>query len=173
MKYKRICCSLALSIILALLITVPATPTHAVGEHIGLYPPSGRIGDWIEVDGWNFEPNQTLLIYFSSEEAEEGELFGEYITAYENILQVSTDNDGYFTHTYHFQVPEALTDGEVIEDVHGGYYYVYAISPQSDFIVKVEGFIVLNGEIDLDLEEGTVSTEVTISGEFSSGLLIS
>ncbi len=166
MKYKRICYSLALSIILALLITVPANPAHATGEHFGLYPNQGRIGDWIEVDGSNFESSQLLAIYFSSEEAEEGDEIGVAVTTYEKILQVAIDSDGYFTHTYHFQVPDALTDGEVIEDVHGGEYYAYATYyPHSDEIVAVRGFTVLDGEIELDLEEGTVGTEVTISGE--------
>jgi hypothetical protein len=166
MKYKRICGSLALIITLTLLIMVPATPTHAITEHIGLYPNQGRIGDWIEVDGWYFESDKLVAIYLSSEKAEEGELFGEAITVYEEILKVSIDSDGDFTHTYHFQVPDALTDGDVIEDVHGGYYYVYAAYyPHDDHIVEIRGFTVLNGEIELDLEEGIVGTEVTINGE--------
>lgn len=166
MKYKRIYGSLVLIIILALLITIPATPAHAITEHIGLYPPQGRIGDWIEVDGWYFDPSQLVALYFSSEEAEEGESFGEAITTYQKILQVSTDSSGYFTHTYHFQVPDALTDGDVIEDVHGGNYYVYATYyPHDDQIVEIRGFTVLDGEIEPDPEEGIVGTEVTISGE--------
>jgi len=165
MKYKRICRTLALSIILALLVPASAVPAYAAGEFIGLYPDEGEIGDWIEVDARNFSPNQVLYIYLSSYKAEEDEQIGVEVTAYEQILTVTTDNNGDFTHTYHFQVPDALTDGEVIEDVHGGNYYVYITYLHSDFIIKTDVFIVLDGEIELDLEEGTVGTEVTISGE--------
>ena len=164
MKYKRICRILVLSIILALLIPASAIPAYAVGEFIGLYPNQGRIGDWIEVDGQNFEPNTVFYLYLSSDKAELDDLIGFDVTAYKHVVTAMTDETGSFTHTYHFQVPDALTDGDVIEDVHGGTYYVYATHFLSEFIVEFAGLVVLNGEIELDLEEGTVGTEVTISG---------
>ena len=164
MKYKRICRILSLSIILALLVPASAIPTHAAGESIGLHPNQGRIGDRIEVEGKNFDPSTVLRLYFSSEKADEDDLIDFDITTYEQILTVTTDSEGSFVKTYTFTLPDALTDGDVIEDVHGGIYYVYAVYLHSEFIVAIKGFTVLNGEIELDLEEGTVGTEVTISG---------
>ncbi len=62
-------------------------------------------------------------------------------------------------------MPDRLTDGSHEEDVHGGDYYVYAIYAGTKEIVAVAKFTVIDGEIELDPEEGTVGSEVEISGE--------
>ena len=165
MKYNKICCILALSIILALLVPVSATPAHAAGGSIALYPDEGEIGDRIEIDGWDFNADKRVFIYFSSDKADEGDEIGDQVTAYKQVVIAFTDADGDFAHSYHFDVPDELTGGEHREDVHGGEYYVYATYHRSKCIIEVERFTVINGEIELNLEEGPVGTEVEISGE--------
>jgi len=48
--------------------------------------------------------------------------------------------------------------------VHGGKYYVYATYAGNDYIRATADFTVIAGEITLDPEEGTVGTEVKITG---------
>jgi len=153
MKHNRICCILALSIILALLVPVSAIPAQAAGEVIALRPTEGKIGDPVEIHTSGFDVEKVLRIYFSSDKADVGDDIDAEVTAYEHI-----------TH-HEFRVPDKLTDGKVEEDVHGGDYYFYAIYSGSKRIIAVATFTVIDGEIELDPEEGTVGTEVKISGE--------
>ena len=169
MKYNKICCLLALSIILALLLSVFAIPSHAAGGVIALDPEEGKIDKRIEVDGGGFNA-KAVCIYFSSDKADVGDNIDSQVTAYEkvvtaSVVTASTDAGGDFTRTYDFTVPEALTDGGHKEDVHGGDYYVYATYSTSKEIIAVATFTVIDGEIWLSPEEGTVGTEVEISGE--------
>ena len=165
MKYIKICCFLALSIILVLLLSVSAIPSHAAGGFISLDPDEGKIGDRIEIDGGGYDANEAVCIYFSSDKADEGDDIDSKVTAYERVVTASTDADGDFIRTYEFAVPDALTDGRDEEDVHGGDYYVYATYYHSEDIIAVATFTVIDGEIWLSPEEGTVGTEVEISGE--------
>jgi len=165
MKYNKICCLLALSIILALLLPVFAIPSHAAGRVIALDPEEGKIDKRIEVDGGGFNANEAVCIYFSNDKADEGDNIDSQVTAYEKVVMASTDAGGDFTRTYDFTVPEALTDGGHKEDVHGGDYYVYATYSRSQGIIAVARFTVIDGEIEIDPEEGTVGSEVEISGE--------
>jgi len=169
MKHSKICCLLALSIILALLVPLSPVPTHAASGFLSLYPFEGEIGDFIKADGWGFEAGKKVLLYFSSNEADVGDKIDKEVTAYEELMSASAGPDGHFTSPCYFIVPEALTDGRREEDVHGGDYYVYAIhiniSPPSSEIVAAVKFTVIDGEIELDPEDGTVGSEVEISGE--------
>ena len=165
MKYSKICHILALSIILALLVPVSTAPAHAAGASIDLYPNEGEIGDRIEIEGCDFNANQLVFIYLSSDIAEKGDEIDVEVTAYERVARANINADGGFALTYLFYVPDELSDGEDREDVHGGDYYIYATYIPSKHIVAVAGFTVIDGEIELDLEEGTVGTEVKISGE--------
>ncbi len=165
MKYNKICCLLALSIILALLLPVFAIPSHAAGRAIALDPEEGKIGKRIEIDGSGFNANKAVCIYFSRDKADEGDNIDSQVTAYEKVAMASTDAAGDFTRSYEFVVPDALTDGKRKEDVHGGDYYVYATYSTSKEIIGVATFTVIDGEIELSLEEGTVGVEVEISGE--------
>ncbi len=164
MKLSRIGHILALSVILTLLIPLLPTPVHAA-EYLFVYPPQGKIGDSIEVDGFSFRENDIVFIYFSSQKAELGDLIDEDVTAYEHIKIANTDDEGSFDRTYIFYLPDALTDGEDIEDVHSGNYYFYAVYVHSDQIAAIALFIVIDGEISLDIEEGVVGTEVEVSGQ--------
>jgi len=152
MKYSKICCLLALSTAIALLLSVSAA-TWVVAAAIRVDPHEGRIGDWVEIRCWGFE--KSTRIYFSSDEADEGDYIDKDVTAYERI-SISGDI---------FTVPDRLTDGRDDEDVHGGIYYVYAAYIGVKEIIAVDTFTVIDGEIELDPEEGTVGSEVEISGE--------
>jgi hypothetical protein len=164
MKSNKVCYFLALSIILVLLVPVSAVPTYAASGAISLTPSQGKIGDWIEINGWGFDANKAVYIYFSSHEASVGDDIDEAI-AYKRLTIAGTDADGAFTRSYSFAVPEELADGRVKEDVHGGDYYVYVTSYPSKSILSVAIFTVIDGEIEVDPEEGTVGSEVKISGE--------
>jgi len=165
MKYSKICHILVLSIILALLVPVSTALASAAGASIIPYPNEGKIGDRIEIEGSDFNPNQLVFIYFSSDIAQRGDYIDGEVTAYEQVAIVNVDPDGLFSLTYIFYVPDELSDGEHREDVHGGDYYLYAIYIPNNVIVAVTGFTVIDGEIELDIDEGTVGTEVEISGE--------
>ena len=75
---------------------------------------------------------------------------------------MNVDEDGQFD-TY-FYVPDELTDGEDDEVVYGGTYYVYITYDDDDEIVTVTEFTVIAAEIELYPDEGSVGTEVEITG---------
>jgi hypothetical protein len=164
MKVSRIGSILALSLILSLLITLIPTPVHAA-EYLFLYPYKGEVGTWMEINGTSFRENDTVSIYFSSQKAAIGDSIDEKVTAYEQIITLNTDDTGTFSNPYNFFLPDALTDGEEMEDVHSGTYYFYAVYYRSYEIVASIPFTVVYGEISLDIEEGAVGTEVAISGQ--------
>ena len=152
MKLSKIYRLLALSTILALLLSVSAGTAQAAGT-IVLDPTEGKIGDWFGVDCQGFDASKVVRLYFSSDKAKVGNKIDAQVTAYERITG------------YTFTVPDRLTDGSYEEDVHGGDYYVYAIYGGSQEIVAMATFTVIDGEICLDPEEDTVGSEVEISGE--------
>jgi hypothetical protein len=164
MRYTKIGYRLALSIILALLITLTAVPARAAGV-IALYPSQGEIGDSIRINGAGFESLGILFIYFSSDKAEKGDFIGDEVTTYKQIGVAVMNGDGIFSNPIYFDVPDTLTRGEESIDVHDGTYYVYATYHHEPRIISVTGFVVIHGEIELDLTEGTVGSEVQISGQ--------
>jgi len=151
MKDNKIYYFLALSTVLALLLSVSVGTTQVAGASIRLDPKEGKIGDWVEVDLWGFAG--PVRVYFSSDEADVGDAIDDEVTAY---MRTNIEN---------FRVPDRLEDGSIKEDVHGGEYYVYAARVGSKEIIAVAKFTVIDGEIWLDPEEGTVGGEVEISGE--------
>ena len=165
MKHTRIGYLLVLSLILALLVSALAVPISAAEEgSIGVYPGEGKIGDVITISGGGFKASKTVYFYLSSREAGVGDDIDK-TSAYELVVKTATTADGDFISSPIFIVPDKLTDGRVKEDVHGGGYYVYVTYSDSDEIIAVARFTVIDGEIELDPEEGTVGTEVEISGE--------
>jgi hypothetical protein len=164
MRYIKIGYRLALSIILALLITLNAVPAQAAGV-IGLYPREGEIGDSIRINGAGFKPHGILFFYLSSDEAEKGDYIGDEVTTYKKIGIAVMNGAGIFSDPIYFDVPDTLTCGEESVDVHDGIYYVYATYHHEPCIISLTGFIVIKGEIELDLAEGTVGSEVQISGQ--------
>ena len=107
MKYRKIFPILLLSIILSLVTMFPATPAYA-GENVHLSPEEGEIGDKIDVEGYGFDADTTLRIYFSSDEADDGDDIDTEVTAYESTGIKWASADGELTTT--FTVPGKLTD---------------------------------------------------------------
>ncbi len=166
MKYKRILHMLVVGILLSLMIVaLPASQVFALSEDIDLNPEEGKIGDRIDIDGENFEPSlyTDVDIYFSADEAEAGDKIDDEVDNYELVKEsVSVDVDGDFG--TRFNVPDELTNGDEDEDVQGGTYYVYVTAENDDEILAVAEFTVISAEIELDPDEGTVGTEVEITG---------
>jgi len=166
MKYNKILRVLALGIIFLLLMVVfPVVPTYAAGGVIKLHPNEGKIGDTIEIDGYSFDADKAVRLYFSSDKADEGTSIDAQVTAYEYIGMVSIDADGDFSTRFDFRVPDELSDGSKREYVHGGHYYVYVVYYGQQTISAIDRFTVIKGEIEVDPEQGRVGTEVKISGE--------
>lgn len=168
MRHSKIGYFLILGIILALLGLLSPGPAHALPKAIYLLPSKGKIGDWIGVNVYNFSPAKVVDIYLSSDEAGIDDTIGRQVTAYQHMVEDSTVGStfgGTFASMRFFIVPDRLTDGEDKEDVHGGEYYVCATYPPSTTIVCAATFTVIDGEIEIDPEEGAVGSEVEISGE--------
>ncbi len=165
MKYSKIFRTLALAVILAMLAaTVPAIPTYAVtgDEDIDVYPSKGEIDDEINIDGFDFETNDGVYIFFSREEADVDDDI-DTVDAYALLQTKSTNDNGDFSTD--FDVPDELTDGDDDEDVRGGDYYVYVTYSRHSDIVAKDDFTVIGGDLELDPDEGPVGTEVEITGE--------
>ena len=173
MRYSRIFLALTLAAILSLLaIAIPASPALAA-EDVDLDPNEGEIGDRVEVDGDDFDASTEsttvyITIYFSSEEADVDDDIDDDVENYEVVKSRKSVNE-YGDFDTSFYVPSALTDGDDDEDVHGGTYYVYVTYKDNDNIEAMAGFTVIAGTIELDTEEGTVGTEVEISGSYFDG----
>jgi hypothetical protein len=166
MKSKKIFRILAVGAVLALLVAmIPAIPALAA-EDAELDPDSGEIGDKIDVTGDGFEESTDedtvgIHIYFSPEEADEGDDVDDLDT-YHRVEVDSTDDDGEID-TY-FYVPSRLTRGDDDEDVHGGDYYVYVTYSDDPEIVVALEFTVIAAEMELSSDEGFVGDEVDIDG---------
>ena len=169
MKYNKIFRTLAVAIILSLLvIAIPATPALAATESIELSPENGAIGDKVYVNGEDFDPDDWVYIYFSSQEAERRDEIDEEITVWYKrsgsalVGSVGDSDEGEFSK--YFYVPDELTKGDdAPEDVESGrIYYVYATYSDSDRIEAVAEFTIRG--IELDPTEGPVATEVEITG---------
>jgi hypothetical protein len=161
-KGKRLLSILATAVILAMLaVAIPVIPGLAVtgSEHISVLPSNGAVDDEIEVEGTNFEIEDTVYLYFSNEEADEGDDV-EDLDSYEEVDSAYTSDTGYFS--TNFDVPEELRDGSEDADVTGGNYYVYTTYVREGEIVALDEFSVIG--ISLSPVEGTVGTEVRVSG---------
>ncbi len=155
-----------------LLVTLPAAPALAAGEDIELDPEDGEIGDWIDIDGDDFIPSDftppnyeysEITIYFSSQEADEGDDIDDEVENYERVKTGVLVNESERFST-RFKVPEELTDGEDDEDVVGGTYYVYVTYMGNKRIKAVAEFTVIAAAIEIDPDKGPVGTKVEISG---------
>lgn len=185
MKFTKIFRILTLAAIVSLLLlAIPASPALAAKE-ITLDPEEGEIGSSFKVTGDGFphsnsdpmlEPQYSVDIYFSSQEADVGGTIGtstgDDVRIYDEwSLGVSVDDGGEFTTTKK-KVPSELTDGRTDEDVHGGIYYVYVTkaytTTASDEIEVVAEFMVIAGQITLAPTHGLVGTEVKITGQYFS-----
>jgi len=175
MKHSKIFRILALAITLSLLvILLPAAPALAAYDYdIELDPDEEEIGEDFYVEGDDWPPSEDVGeitedieevdIYFSSEEADTGDDIDDEVENYEKLKTgYDVEEDGDFR--VKVTVPDELTDGEDDEVVRGGTYYVYVTMKGSDDIKAVAEFTVIAAEIELDTDEGTVGTEVEITG---------
>ena len=167
MKRHKILPALASGTILLWLLTaLPVMPSYAAdGVGLTLNPDQGRIGDLIEIDGYGFDADAQLHIYFSSDKAGVGDDVEIKITAYEGVGVVSMDAEGNFSSPHSFKIPGELNDGEDSEKVWNGTYYISATYRGDELIIASVKFTIISGEIEVDPEEGTVGSEVNISGE--------
>ncbi len=163
MRYRRIFHIIATAVLLSLLVmALPASPALADGE-IELDPEEGEIGERIDIEGQDFDWDWGIYIYFSSEEADEGDdIDDEVDDYYELVRSYSTDEDGDFDTS--FYVPDELTDGDDEEDVSSGTYYVYVTYDDDPTIEAVAEFTVIAAELSLNPDEGPAGAEVEVTG---------
>jgi hypothetical protein len=157
-----------------LLVGLFISPAFAATEDIELDPEEGDINEWIDINGEDFTPSDSdalptpfyseVDIYFTSQEADEGDDIDDEIDIYEKVkTSVMIDDDGDLD--TRFRVPSELGDGDDDEDVTGGTYYVCVTYDGRDNIEAVAEFTVMAAEIELDDDEGTVNTKVKITGK--------
>ena len=170
-KYHRIFGWLATGTIIASMLVVFLTVTAQAQDEgdIILGPVEGRLDDKVEVSGAGFDAGTYLYLYFSADKADLNDAIDGKVTRYkllERNIRTTEETDvlpGEFD-TY-FMVPDILDDGEDIVDVHGEEYYVYVTYRISKKIIALAAFSVFPGEIELTPEEGTVDSELYISGQ--------
>ena len=147
---------------------IPATPVFAA-EDITLDPDEGRVDDRIDIEGDGFSPSyppdyyQEVDIYFSSDEADEGDDIDDEVTIYEQV-KTGYDVDEYGEFSTYFYVPDELTDGDDEEDVYAGTHYVYVTYRGDNNIEAVADFTVVEVRIALSLSYGYVDSQVRIDG---------
>jgi len=163
-----------MAIVLSLLVVaIPASPALAVDYDIDLDPDEGEIGEYFYVDGDDWPPStnvgeldediEEVDIYFSSEEADTGDDIDDEVENYELLKSdVDVEEDGDFRKKV--TVPDRLTDGDEDEDVVRGTYYVYVTMANSDRIRAVAEFTVIAAGMTIDPDNGSVGTEVKITG---------
>ncbi len=165
MKNKRFFRVLAVALTLALLlVAIPAMPVSAATS-VNVNPDEGEIGDEITVSGFGTYPLE-YYIFFSSQNVDLGDEIDDEVTAYDFLVSVSAAGVAGAYSATNLLVPAELTDGEDGESVHGGTYYLYMTRTNNETIVAKTTFY-LTGVAQItgpDPDEGTVGTEVEISG---------
>ena len=169
MKNKRFFRVLAVFLALALLmVAMPAVPVSAAPS-IDVVPNEGEIGDEIILSGAGFPASYEFYVFFARQSADVGEQIDDEVTVYNFISSGLTLFDGRIL-GYNFNIPARLDDGlnpANDEDVVGGIYYIYITYTTNPTIRAVASLRVLGDAAitDVDPDEGTVGTEVEISGE--------
>jgi len=164
-KFFRI---LAMAVILSLLVMALPAASALAAERINVSPTKGKVGDDVDVSGSGFSEGDDVYIYFSNEEADEGDDIDD-LDSYEEVAtdrassETLTDEGGDIDTD--FEVPDELTDGSDDHEVTGGDYYVYATENEEGEILAADDFTVY-GITQIDPTEGTVGTEVEIEGIF-------
>jgi hypothetical protein len=131
-------------------------------ESISVLPTSAGIDDWVEIEGTDFEADETVYFYFSKESARVGDEIDSDVSNYEKVESADATSSGYVDGN--FYVPDTLTDGDEDEDVVGGTYYVYAAYYGDKEIVAKDSITITATEISLSPTKGKVGTRVTITG---------
>ncbi len=163
-KDKKVFRILAVTLTLALLLmAIPASLVLAAAS-LNLTPDEGEVGDDVQVNGTGFNTGLSLILYFSSQPAEVGDDINTDVTIYKQVNTAGTPVSPNFVKN--FLVPEVLSQGPgTDEDVHDGRYYVYVTNDISEYILAKAYFTVVGfGTIELSDDEGTVGTEIDITG---------
>jgi len=154
-----------------LAVAIPASPiVAAYYEEIRVDPSEGEIGEYIEVEGYDFDESTTGVyvyvdIYLTSEDGDIDDI-GD-IDNYEKWEDL-VDEQGEFSKR--ITIPTVLDEGAADEDVHSGTYYIYVTYEGEDDVEASATFTVIAGKIEeLDPEEGVVGTEVDIYGTGFAG----
>jgi len=153
----------------------PASPALAASEEISLDPDEGEVGDYVDVDGSDFDESGSdpedyvyVRIYLTHEEADPGDDMDDDVENYERVKSsVLVDDDGGFEEVS-FKIPATLADGEDDVEIGGGTYYICVTYYGDDEIVAVAELTIIGGEIAVDPDEGTVYSEVEITGKYFS-----
>ena len=169
MKHKLVFRIFAIALTLSLMmLALPLSPALALAETITVAPDEGTIGDDLDISGTG-TLGQEYYIYFSSQGGDDvdvGDDIDTDVTAYEFLASVTAGGfEGTFS-TMNLKVPDELTDGDDLEVVHGGTYYIYMTRNTSTQIRTMDTFTVTGVTVITNFEpdEGTVGTEVEISG---------
>jgi len=165
MKHRKLFHFLAIALLLTLLVsTLPATPALAA-ENLSILPSSGKIGDEFELYGAGFVNNTDYDMYFSRERVSPNDEIDLDIDNYELLGTIRTGTDGTFEKEY-FNVPSKLRDGDTVENVRGGTYYVYATLEDDETIkARAEFEVDFTPSITLNTEQGVTASQVQITGE--------
>ena len=144
MKRYGIFFPLASGAILSCLMTVLfVAPSYAADKGtLTLDVDQGEIGDIVEIDGYDFDANTKLNIYFSRDKASVDDRLSSELTSYEMAGLVSVDERGDFISPHSFKIPEELNDGRDSEEVWSGTYYFYATYRSEQYIVASVKFTV-------------------------------
>jgi hypothetical protein len=158
------------SVLSLLLVMVLAAAAQAADEaSVSLDPTEGKLDDKVNVEGTGFEAGVYFYLYFSNDTTSIGNVLEESITHYKLLERniKSNDETAPFPGEFYtqFRVPDALDDGEDVEDVHGGEYYVYVTSRTTGRVVARAAFSMSHGEIELTPETGKVGSEIIVNGE--------
>ncbi|MFC2011251.1 hypothetical protein ACFLUR_03065 [Chloroflexota bacterium] len=131
---------------------------------IELDPNKGKIGDWIDIEGYGFNATQMIGIYFSSDTSDIGARIDDTVTAYEVIGTIFPKATRKFE--IRFKIPDRLVDGEDKEDVHGGDYYVCAAYYFAENLIETATkFAIIGSHIELNPDDSRAGSLVEISGE--------
>jgi len=168
MKYNKVFRVVAIAITLSLLVMALPAASVLAAERINVSPTKGKVGDDVDVSGSGFTEGDTVYIYFSNEETDEGDDV-EDLDSYEEVADdrasSETEYDDGGDIDTDFEVPDELTDGSDDYEVTGGTYYVYATEEEEGKILAIDEFTIY-GITSIDPIEGAVGTEVEIEGIF-------
>jgi len=164
MRYTKILRVLALVVVLSFVaVLVPAAPALAA-EDVEVDPENGEVGERIDITGSSLSVSRVGAdIYFSSDEADTGDEIDDEVSIYKRVRSRTINEDGEIS-TY-FVVPDEIYyegDTDDPEDVVAGVYYLYLTYEDDEDIEATADFVVRG--IELDPVEGTVGTEVEITG---------
>jgi len=168
MKYNKVFRVVAIAITLSLLVMALPAASVLAAERINVSPTKGIVGDDVDVSGSGFTEGDTVYIYFSNEETDEGDDV-EDLDSYEEVADdrasSETEYDDGGDIDTDFEVPDELTDGSDDYEVTGGTYYVYATEEEEGKILAIDEFTIY-GITSIDPIEGAVGTEIEIEGIF-------